>query len=643
MSILRVLNRLREWREAQICAPYFDRVYYLQQNADVARSGADPLHHFLRWGWMEGRDPSPNFSLEDYRRQTPHYDPLRGNPLTHAITSGVLHRTELQPLPVPAIREEGSANRGKDASTNKMPSDADVELVRQAMDESWYLERYPAVATSGLSPTTHYLTVGWKLGFDPSPRFSTSYYLQGNADLRKYPDLNPFVHYLRHGKNEPSRVWADVVSAEAVERFRDGALTGDLRRAIALDPLVALPEGRRVANSPLIHSADARAAVRTLRQRFAGQRFDYVVVIPHVRMSGAARVAGEFVSALSRTRTGKRVLVVLTDLNDLEHPEWFPEECEFVRLAEFWTGPVAEPARIAVLLDLIYEVEAKAVVNVNSRLFWNALTTYGRQLRQELAIGTYLFTWEETLAGNRVGYPIQWLRDCVGWMDAIACDAGHLAKDVSTRFGLTGGDLGSVHTLRTPMDGAGGAFRPRAECGRRRVLWAGRFDRQKRPDVLRAVALACPDVEFDVYGRAVLDAGLEKQLRGIPNLTLQGEFDRFDDVAGKGYGLFLYTAQWDGMPTIVLDAIRSGLPVIAPDVGGLSEVIASDTGWLIESPDDVEGYVAAVAEALSNPDAARLRASAAFDKAQEMFARDAYDAAVAQFMDEIDEAADGRT
>jgi glycosyltransferase involved in cell wall biosynthesis len=44
-----------------------------------------------------------------------------------------------------------------------------------------------------------------------------------------------------------------------------------------------------------------------------------------------------------------------------------------------------------------------------------------------------------------------------------------------------------------------------------------------------------------------------------------------------------------------------GLPVVASAVGGVPELINSDTGWPIESTDGIEAYVAALCETIENP------------------------------------------
>ena len=47
----------------------------------------------------------------------------------------------------------------------------------------------------------HYSTEGWKAGFDPSAKFSTTQYLLANPDVKAGGD-NPLVHYLEHGLKE---------------------------------------------------------------------------------------------------------------------------------------------------------------------------------------------------------------------------------------------------------------------------------------------------------------------------------------------------------------------------------------------------------------------------------------------------------
>jgi len=45
---------------------FFDTRYYLAHNPDIAAVRIDPLEHYERYGWHEGRDPSAQFSTNKY-------------------------------------------------------------------------------------------------------------------------------------------------------------------------------------------------------------------------------------------------------------------------------------------------------------------------------------------------------------------------------------------------------------------------------------------------------------------------------------------------------------------------------------------------------------------------------------------------
>jgi GT2 family glycosyltransferase len=65
-------------------------------------------------------------------------------------------------------------------------------------DTSWYVERYPEVASRGLNPLVHYLKEGAAAGYHPHPLFDTSWYVERYPEATK-GGLNPLVHYLKEG------------------------------------------------------------------------------------------------------------------------------------------------------------------------------------------------------------------------------------------------------------------------------------------------------------------------------------------------------------------------------------------------------------------------------------------------------------
>jgi GT2 family glycosyltransferase len=66
----------------------FDSAWYLAENPDVAAAGIDPVEHYARHGWKEGRDPSPSFMTRGYLTANPDVDAAGDNPLVHYFLYG---------------------------------------------------------------------------------------------------------------------------------------------------------------------------------------------------------------------------------------------------------------------------------------------------------------------------------------------------------------------------------------------------------------------------------------------------------------------------------------------------------------------------------------------------------------------------
>jgi glycosyltransferase involved in cell wall biosynthesis len=65
---------------------YFDIEFYLRANPDVAEAGVDPVEHFVRNGYREGRNPSSSFDVSYYSRLYLQED--NRDPLTHYFEVG---------------------------------------------------------------------------------------------------------------------------------------------------------------------------------------------------------------------------------------------------------------------------------------------------------------------------------------------------------------------------------------------------------------------------------------------------------------------------------------------------------------------------------------------------------------------------
>jgi hypothetical protein len=66
----------------------FDETWYIRENPDVARSGINPLLHYVRHGAGENRAPFPGFNAVRYIANVEVGTPIRRNPLAHYILNG---------------------------------------------------------------------------------------------------------------------------------------------------------------------------------------------------------------------------------------------------------------------------------------------------------------------------------------------------------------------------------------------------------------------------------------------------------------------------------------------------------------------------------------------------------------------------
>ncbi|MDR0932138.1 MAG: glycosyltransferase [Victivallales bacterium] len=81
----------------------FDANYYLKYNPSVRRKGTDPVLHFLRTGWREGRNPSAEFDMQYYLELNA--DLIKKgkvkNPLLHYLRRGIREKRRIFPAVFP--------------------------------------------------------------------------------------------------------------------------------------------------------------------------------------------------------------------------------------------------------------------------------------------------------------------------------------------------------------------------------------------------------------------------------------------------------------------------------------------------------------------------------------------------------------
>jgi glycosyltransferase involved in cell wall biosynthesis len=76
------------WKEGRNPSEYFDICYYMQTYPDIQKAGVNPLFHYLKFGWHEGRNPSKLFDGNKYIEAYPDVRLSKQNPLVHFLQCG---------------------------------------------------------------------------------------------------------------------------------------------------------------------------------------------------------------------------------------------------------------------------------------------------------------------------------------------------------------------------------------------------------------------------------------------------------------------------------------------------------------------------------------------------------------------------
>lgn len=81
-------NNIKAQEKLLQASKFFDSVWYCKEYKDVSNSIYQPAEHYLRFGALEGRNPSPNFNTYNYLVRNKDVAATGQNPLVHYIKYG---------------------------------------------------------------------------------------------------------------------------------------------------------------------------------------------------------------------------------------------------------------------------------------------------------------------------------------------------------------------------------------------------------------------------------------------------------------------------------------------------------------------------------------------------------------------------
>ncbi|SUS06012.1 Glycosyl transferase, group 1 (modular protein) [uncultured Defluviicoccus sp.] len=371
----------------------------------------------------------------------------------------------------------------------------------------------------------------------------------------------------------------------------------------------------------------------------------HAIVLPFFATGGAEATAGCFLQTIVGDNGGSAVLIA-ADLT-LPAAARFPTPDRVLEIDVTTYFPHADyHAREALLFGALRVVAPEVIHIINSEVGWRLLIKVPTRMRALSrvfgSIFAFQFDWSSGERGRKIGYAETFLRDAMPHLDGLLSDNQRFINDAVAEYGLDR-DRHRMHTVYNPVriisqgERAAGRTRIARLCrsvrsaARLQVLWAGRLDMEKRPDLLLEIARLAPDMDFHVYGSKIVDGGLDSALASATNVTLYGPFKSpVEIVDQRTHHAFIFTSRWEGMPNVVLEFGFLGLPVVAATVGGVAELIDDSTGYPVSELPSARDYVDALAAIRRNPDAAAARATALMKRITQRHSADVFAASVAR-------------
>jgi glycosyltransferase involved in cell wall biosynthesis len=177
--------------------------------------------------------------------------------------------------------------------------------------------------------------------------------------------------------------------------------------------------------------------------------------------------------------------------------------------------------------------------------------------------------------------------------DAIVCISEHEMR-LARRAGISPRRLTHIANGIPLHPPAAAISRPEWPDDKRRLLFVGRFDRQKGVDILLEALHELRDSTFAyLVGSAVL--GDNDALTLPDNVRVTGWLSGSALTAYyQSADLLVAPSRWEGFGLTAVEAMRAGLPVIAARVGGLTEVVEHGVTGLLVEPNSSRALVEAI-------------------------------------------------
>lgn len=179
-------------------------------------------------------------------------------------------------------------------------------------------------------------------------------------------------------------------------------------------------------------------------------------------------------------------------------------------------------------------------------------------------------------------FPMRWAaREQARLADRVVSLGGGLTDEVR-RFLRVGDDRIDVLPNAIDIDYIDSFSAPLQRNGPVRFIFVGRLEANKGVSYLCEAFAEVEGAHLTIVGSGPLEAELKARFTN-PNIEFAGRLD--DRELFERYrrsDCFVFASLYEGMPTVILEAMACGLPVIATNIGAVATMVGPDNGFVVE-------------------------------------------------------------
>jgi glycosyltransferase involved in cell wall biosynthesis len=254
--------------------------------------------------------------------------------------------------------------------------------------------------------------------------------------------------------------------------------------------------------------------------------------------------------------------------------------------------------------------------NVNSVLTWQLVINEPDFIKRHVNKNyASIFCAQYDKFGNLEGFAKDFLTEGIKHLDLLISDNTNFKHFAKENFIISKNDLDKIFTVYVPCkyDLSDLVLRAQqknlgfvTQAKEIKLLWVGRLDEQKNIKLLFKIATKYPELQINVYGTKLLD--LDTDFGSIPqNVNFKGlELNIPKIMLEEDYTAFIMTSKFEGLPNILVICGYLKIPIIAPNVGGISDLVNPNTGYLLSREPSPEEYKHAL-DCIINDNEERVR------------------------------------